>query len=192
MTDLLGAPKPSTITELLRQRAQSFPNALAYSFIRNTAGAVESITYQQLDCRARSIAAMLQVHKARGERAVLLYPAGIEFIVALFGCLYESVIAVPTSLPRPRRTQPLENLLEDSGAGLLLSLGAAKKQWEGKIGSRTGLVRWMATDEVDVTRSEDWNGQTVASDSLAYLQYTSGSTSRPRGVMITHANVMAN
>src|SRR6476620_10907805 len=95
---------PDTLVELLRRRAELQPDQIAYTFLRD--GEVEdaSISYRELDLRARSVAQMLRGMEIAGGKALLLYPAGLEFIAAFFGCLYAQVVAVPVYQPRLRRT----------------------------------------------------------------------------------------
>ena len=98
----------STLVEVLRWRALQQPEHRAYTYLID--GEIEGayLTYAQLDCQARAIGALLQSYSASGERALLLYPAGLEFIPAFFGCLYAGVVAVP--LPPPNMTQPQRTL----------------------------------------------------------------------------------
>jgi amino acid adenylation domain-containing protein/non-ribosomal peptide synthase protein (TIGR01720 family) len=168
-----------SLNELLQQRATSAPEREAYRFLDD---GETGITYAELDRRARAIATRLQ--DMRGERALLLYPAGLNFIEAFFGCLYAGVIAVPSPLPR-RNAQRLEALVTDSGATIALTNATLLTKME-SIATR---LRWLATDAIE---SGTYQEPELSPDSLAYLQYTSGSTSAPKGVMITHGNVLHN
>src|ERR1044072_9857648 len=101
-----------SLVELLQQRAASAPECVAYRFLGDSETGESRITYGELDQRARAIAAALQ--DKRGERALLLYPAGLAFIEAFFGCLYAGVIAIPSPLPR-RNGQRLQAIITDFG-----------------------------------------------------------------------------
>jgi len=167
-----------SLVELLQQRAASAPECVAYRFLDD---GETKVTYAELDLRARAIAAALQDMRARGERALLLYPAGLTFIEAFFGCLYAGVIAVPSPLPR-RNSQRLQAMITDSGATIALTNAALLT----KIDTHLPL---LATDTIE---GGTYLEPELSADSLAYLQYTSGSTSTPKGVMITHRNVLHN
>ena len=99
----------STLVEILRWRALQQPEQRTYTYLVDGEAEGDHLTYAALDCQARSIGALLQSYRASGERALLLYPTGLEFIAAFFGCLYAGVIAVPVpppNLAQPQRTIP--------------------------------------------------------------------------------------
>src|ERR1044072_916586 len=175
-----------SLVVLLQQRAASLPERVAYRFLGD---AEESrITYGELNLRARAIAACLQEMGAAGERALLLYPAGLSFIEAFFGCLYAGVIAVPAPPPRLKRNaQRLQMMVTDAGATIALTNAALLT----KI-SELARLRWLATDTIHSSDAGTYLEPELSAESLAYLQYTSGSTSMPKGVMITHGNVLHN
>jgi len=111
----------STMVELLARQAADQPAAAAYVFLDDRDGATE-ITYSELDRRARAIAARLSSQLDPGDRALLVYPAGLEFISAFFGCLYAGVIAVPATYPKPKRPMPrLHRIAVDCDAHVALS-----------------------------------------------------------------------
>lgn len=153
-----------------------------------------TLSYGELDRRARSIAVSLERVASRGDRALLLFPAGLEFLAAFFGCLYAGVVAVPASPPRPGRGfSRLEGILEDSGAALVVAetragAGLVPASPHGRLAS----LPWVATEDVDVGLADGWSGLSLGRENLAYLQYTSGSTSTPRGVMVSHGNLLYN
>src|SRR5689334_9432868 len=130
----------SSLVQLLQERAEFAPEGLAYRFLGDGEAGEARITYGELDLRARAIAAYLQEAGARGERALLLFPAGLTFIEAFFGCLYAGVIAVPAPLPR-RNAQRLQAMVADSGAKIALTNAALLTRME-NIG---GQLRWLAT-----------------------------------------------
>ncbi|HKR22620.1 MAG TPA: AMP-binding protein, partial [Pyrinomonadaceae bacterium] len=178
--------KLSTLIDLLRLRSFNEPTQTAYRFL---ADAPAGVTYAELDLRARAIAAWLQSRRLQNERALLLYPPGLDFIAAFFGCIYAGTIAVPSRLPQTKRDR-LQTIANDSQAACVLSLGQdltriAREPWT------TGL-QLLATDAVPMDEADDWREPSSNNRSLAYLQYTSGSTSTPKGVMVTHANVLEN
>ncbi|MDY6938531.1 MAG: fatty acyl-AMP ligase [Cyanobacteriota bacterium] len=191
----------STLVELLRHRAQSQPDRLAYRFLAD--GEVESgrLTYGELDRQARAIAARLQSLGATDSRVLVVYPytAGLEFVAAFFGCLYARAIAVTDNPPRhDRALLKLENRVTSSGSTVVLTTGALRdnihKELEKKPEQAPTLAKlpWLATDTLDFDRADDWQEVAVTPDTLAFLQYTSGSTGTPKGVMVAHSNVLHN
>ena len=193
----------STLIKLLRWRACQ-PDQRAYTFLID--GEVEGshLTYAELDCQARSIGALLQQYRARGERVLLLYPPGLEFIAAFCGCLYAGAIAIPAPPPdaaRLKRSLPrLQAIINDAQATLVLTtshiLATVKDlRFSSKDATETQApefqtMHWLATDQVPNELAAEWQEPILSSDTLAYLQYTSGSTSTPKGVMVSHGNLM--
>jgi amino acid adenylation domain-containing protein len=186
---------PSDFVELLRQRALRRPDRQIYTFLPDGDNAEAALSYGELDLRARAIAARLQSRGSAGDRALLMYPAGLEYVAAFFGCLYAGMIAVPIYPPRPTRTlQRLESIIADADAKIALTTGAILSRTETLFteGHRLNMMRWLATDEIDDGAAAEWSPPALDGSALAYLQYTSGSTSAPKGVMVSHANLLYN
>jgi amino acid adenylation domain-containing protein len=185
----------SDLVSLVRKRAQHRPEKLVYTFLRT--GEVESaeLRYGDLDQRARALGALLQQHQADGERALLLFPAGLEFISAFFGCLYSGVIGVPTYPPTARRPQPrLQAIARDAGARFVLTtadVASRRAELETQMPELREKV-WIATDAIPGNLTADWTERTPGGEAVAFLQYTSGSTSDPKGVIVTHGNLLHN
>jgi acyl-CoA synthetase (AMP-forming)/AMP-acid ligase II/alkylation response protein AidB-like acyl-CoA dehydrogenase/acyl carrier protein len=184
------------ITERLRQHARTMPDHLAYTFLRDD-GKIDELTYAQLERRATGLAAELSSRALPGARALLLYPAGLEFIAAYFACLLAGVIAVPATVPhKTRASRRLKALLEDAEPTLILTLSDC----ESAIRHSLSLVDashydCLCTDllATDMRQADGVAGlATIEPQTTAFLQYTSGSTAIPRGVEITHANITAN
>ena len=185
----------SSLVELLQQRAAFAPERVAYRFLGDGETGESGITYGELNLRARSIAARLQETGACGERALLLYPAGLAYVEAFFGCLYAGVIAVPASPPRlNRNAQRLQAIATDAGATVALTNAALLTKMESIATQIPELarLRWLATDTIDSSQAGTYLEPELSAESLAYLQYTSGSTATPKGVMVTHGNVLHN
>ena len=188
----------STLVEILRWRTLQQPEQRTYTYLVDGEAEGDHLTDAALDRQARSIGALLQSYRATGERALLLYPAGLEFIGAFFGCLYGGVIAVPLSPPnpaKPQRTLPsLRAIISDAQPSVVLTTSAILSSVEGLFTQAPELhkIRWLATDEVDDSLAQQWRDPAVTSNSLALLQYTSGSTAEPKGVMISHGNLLHN
>ncbi|GBE74660.1 acyl-CoA synthetase [Microcystis aeruginosa NIES-87] len=187
--------KFSTLVELLRYRASSQPERLAYIFLRD--GEIEEarLTYGELDQKARAIAAHLQSLEAKGERGLLLYPPGLDFISAFFGCLYAGVVAIPAYPPRRNQNLlRLQAIIADSQARFTFTNAALFPSLENQWAKdpELGAMQWIVTDEIDHHLREDWLEPTLEKNSLAFLQYTSGSTGTPKGVMVSHHNLLIN
>lgn len=182
-----------TMVDLLRQQAARFGDRTAYVFLHEQSDP-ESISFRDLDVQARAIARRLQSQLAAGERAMLVYPAGLEFISAFFGCLYAGVVAVPATYPKPRRPLPrMASIARDSGACMALTTRQTLDMIDMSQQDRVVAgIDWMATDEAEAGDARRWTAPPIDADDLAFLQYTSGSTSDPKGVMVSHGNLIAN
>jgi 8-amino-7-oxononanoate synthase len=181
----------TSMVRRLREHAAERPRDTAFVHLGDGDTAQASMTYAQLDRRARAIAANLQDMRLAGQNVVLAYPTGLEFIAALFGALYAGCVAVPAYPPRTRTLERFHALIGDSGAALVLGTAASLACMKTRSG-RTAAVRWIATDELKDVAAGRWIEHDPDPDSLAMIQYTSGSTSRPKGVMLSHANLLAN
>ncbi len=186
----------STLVEVLCQRTLESPSRVAYRFLADGEEEESSLTYAELDRRARALGALLQESGAAGERALLLYPPGLEFITAFLGCLYGGVVAVPAYPPRSNRPDPrLQAIAEDSRPLLALTTTALRDRAPAFAAHNPALagVRWVATAEIDPKLAERWRpAGDLGPETLAFLQYTSGSTATPKGVMVRHGNLMHN
>jgi acyl-CoA synthetase (AMP-forming)/AMP-acid ligase II len=122
---------------------------------------------------------------------MLAYPPGLEFIAAFFGALYAGCVAVPVYPPHRRTLDHFDAMAKDAGACVALSAASSITRFEAMKG-RGAAMRWLATDAIALADADRWIEHDPASDSLAMVQYTSGSTSEPKGVMLSHANLAAN
>jgi 8-amino-7-oxononanoate synthase len=186
---------PSNLVDLLRHRAAHQGQDRAFSYLVD--GEAEEIrwTYDELDRRARAIGAWLQSRNLEGQRALLLYPAGLEFIAAFFGCLYAGVVAVPAYPPRRNRSLArIQAICDDAEAKVALTCQDVLERVQAVPDQSPSLqsVAWKATDQIERGIENDWRPPDVHGDTLAFLQYTSGSTGTPKGVVLNHANLMHN
>lgn len=153
------------------------------------------LTYKRLDKRARAIGAHLTSLGMRGRRALLLYPPGLDFIEAFFGCLYAGAIAVPAYPPkRNRNTERIQAISNDAKAAVALTVHDVVERTEGRLDEAPQLrdLTWLGTDRIPDSDAAHWRMPDLSSDELAVLQYTSGSTGKPKGVMLSHGNIMHN
>ena len=184
-----------TLVDILRDRALTQPDRNLYTFLIDGETKTESLSYSQLEQRAKAIAAYLQSICSPQERVLLLYPPGLDYIEAFFGCLYAGVIAIPAYPPRPNRSlSRLQSIIDDAQATLALTNRSILTSLQRKLAHAPELtrLRWLATDDIDVDLSEDYQETIIARDSVAFLQYTSGSTAKPKGVKIAHHNLLHN
>jgi acyl-CoA synthetase (AMP-forming)/AMP-acid ligase II len=184
-----------TLVDLLCRRATEQPDRPAYTFLADGAGDEAMLTYAELDCRARSIAALLQSLGGSGERVLLLYPAGIGYIAAFFGCLYAGAIAVPIYPPRQNRTLTrISAIIKDAQPAIALTTSQVLSRVSHLPARSSGLnsMRWLALEGEAIGAEDEWREQPLTGDSLAFLQYTSGSTGEPKGVMLSHQNLIYN
>ncbi|MBE9037111.1 type I polyketide synthase, partial [aff. Roholtiella sp. LEGE 12411] len=189
-------PQINTLVNILVYRAFYQPESIAYTFLLDGETKKVSLTYQELDQKARAIAVELQRLKVTpGERALLLYPSGLEFIVAFFGCLYAGVVAVPVYPPRRnQRMNRLQAIVKDSEAKFALTTASILTNIEQGFSQEPELtaLHCLATDKILDYEAANWQKPNLDKDTLAFLQYTSGSTGRPKGVMVSHGNLLHN
>jgi len=215
-----------TIVDFLRWRAEHQPDRRSHTYLKDGEHAAGHASFADLDRRARAIAARLQDQGLAGERVLLIYPSGLEYVAAFYGCLYAGAIAVPAYPPDPTRLElSLPRLLaivrDCAPAAVLTTTGLlaalvgvllqtkvarplSKLPLPEALGRRTlqGLaaldtaplerLRWLSSERVSDASAAAWRDPGVRADAVAYLQYTSGSTADPRGVVVRHANLIAN
>ncbi|MET8996394.1 amino acid adenylation domain-containing protein [Amycolatopsis sp. NPDC004169] len=175
-----------TLAGLLRGRAEDTPSRTAFEF----PGERLVVDYRDLDRRARFVAAALRERGLAGERVVLLFPPGIDYVAGFFGCLYAGVVAVPVYLPTGvRGTARMLDVAANAGARALLSTTATRDALAPSMSTMEG-PEWLPVD--DTGEDTAFDGPGPGQDDLAFLQYTSGSTGTPKGVRVRHANLMAN
>ncbi|HEU0077587.1 MAG TPA: fatty acyl-AMP ligase, partial [Longimicrobiaceae bacterium] len=182
-----------TLVELLRSRAQRHPERTAFTFLLDGEQEGESLTYASLEAEARRIGALLLEQGLRGERVLLLVPPGHEFVASYFGCLYAGAVAVPVFPPRHNRTLGrLLAIVADADARAVLATDEVIAELARNLDDAPSLraLRWLSSSAPADPAA--WADPGVRPDDVAFLQYTSGSTSTPKGVRVTHANLLAN
>lgn len=186
--------QPATLVELLQSRAAHQGEQVAYTFLFNEETQTASFTYLELDLKARLIATHLKSLNAEGESVLLLFPPGLEYIAALMGCLYAGAIAVPVYPPKFNRSlQRLQYIVGDAKATIALTTGSILSKIEASY-ERTPALRKLRWVDTAMCRDLDDGGPlaSVESGTVTIIQYTSGSTGEPRGVILTHANLLHN
>ncbi len=200
MAQLSGARGAPSLVGLLRARAAADPGRMAFTFLADGERDERHLTYGELDRRARAVAAHLQALSMAGERVLLLLPPGLDFLSAFAGCLYAGVAAVPVSPPAGRRALPrLQAVLADCGPRAILTTAAARPGLEQLLARHAARSSGsgapgtlLAVDDVAADAADDWRESAARADDVAFLQYTSGSTSAPKGVVVSHGNLLAN
>ena len=190
---------PTSLVDVLRWHAEYQPDRLGVRFLNDGEQEAVTLTYAELDQKARSIAASLQAITQPGDRALLLLPTGLDFIAGYMGCLYAGVIAIPLAPPHPARlaktlTHALRILRDARPTVALVStpLGTAV-QAQSEILKQFRSTQLLVTDNPEKLQDADqWQKPNIEAETLAFLQYTSGSTTLPKGVMVSHGNLLHN
>src|SRR5215207_9139362 len=181
----------------LREHASTRPDDRAYVFLDERGQEASSLTFAELDRRAAALAEELAARSRPGDRALLMFPAGLDFIVAFFACQYSGLLAVPTILARQRGLRDSSvKIIEDCEPRLVLTahsslehMRAAYAQVPGAAGlDWVGVNHTRLAPDAASPAVRTWPGP----QTISYLQYTSGSTSSPKGVMVSHGNLSAN
>ncbi|MGW5611093.1 fatty acyl-AMP ligase [Streptomyces sp. NPDC003753] len=188
-----------TLADALRLRSEKQPDETAYVFLRNGEEPQETMTYRELEAAARLRAAALTAAGLSGGSAVLLYPSGLEFVRTLLGCMYGRVAGAPVQVPRRREgVLRLRRIADDAGTSTVLTTTEVVRDLEERFGDLPELtgLRLLATDDLRTTTGHDGAAAEPVPgprpEDIALLQYTSGSTGDPKGVMVSHANFLAN
>ncbi|MCF2539844.1 fatty acyl-AMP ligase [Streptomyces sp. FB2] len=190
-----------SLVDLLTEHAIRHPDRTAYRYLvtGDCDGEIQELSYDRLARRSRAVAAWLQERGLAGSRAMLLYPPGLEFMCGYFGCLAAGVVAVPGVPPRGRTQNHraltrMRRLIADADAKVILGGREVIEALSGltqHLPELAGLT-WVATEDIPDDAADAWREPDLDADSVAFLQYTSGSTSAPRGVMVTHGNLLDN
>lgn len=187
---------PENWVEMLRHRAAVQTDDVVFRYLLDGEDEIAELTYAGLELRARAIGAWLQLHRMAGQRILLLYPPGLDFIAAFFGCLFAGAVAVPAYPPRKNRSMNrIQAIVSDADAKVSLTTQVVLDRVEGIIDQTPDLrhLIWAATDTFDYEQvASEWKEPDVHPETLAFLQYTSGSTGTPKGVMLSHSNLMHN
>ena len=195
MSGLEKTVQADTLVDILRQRANEQPDKVAYTFLVDGENHAIGFTYRQLEQKAQAIATYIQSLCEPQARVLLLYPPGLDFIAAFFGCLYAGAIAIPAYPPRPNRSiDRIQSIISSAQPTLALTTHSIIDNLQKKADRTPELksLRWLATDSINLNYAQKWQETAINRDNIAFLQYTSGSTAEPKGVKITHHNLLHN
>jgi acyl-CoA synthetase (AMP-forming)/AMP-acid ligase II len=190
-------PEIQTLVDLTTFRASDRPDKIAYRFLENGETLESTLTYAELDGRARAIASFLQDLQLYRKPVLLFYPSGLEYICAFLGCLYAGAIAVPASPPRRNQKRTwLQSIVNDCQAKAVLTHEAVWHKLQSHPSHQTAIEQLnlygVMTDHVDPSTAHLWSRPDIKPEDIAFLQYTSGSTGEPKGVMVSHRNILQN
>ena len=186
------------IIDILKDNAANQGSKKAYIFLNDGEKDEKFLTYSELNNISLSIASNLTKYISQGQTALLIYPSGLDFITAFFACLYSGIIAIPAYPPDITRIERSLNrlfaIIKNSKVkyGLtqkanILIINEMKKKYP-----IFNEIKWIATDQTNTANTSGFKEVNFNKESIAYLQYTSGSTASPKGVMISHENTIAN
>jgi acyl-CoA synthetase (AMP-forming)/AMP-acid ligase II len=180
------------IVQVLRRRAEEQGERRAFVFLDRRGKEQDRLTWGELDARARGIAGALRERSGAGARVLLAYPPGLELLAGFFGCLYSRMPAVPVALPHGERGRArFLAITRDAAPAVVLTSTESSDELLAQLASGgLGALDLLATDGPGP--AGPWDGPAPADGDLAFLQYTSGSTSSPRGVMVSHGNLRHN
>lgn len=181
--------------EVLQRRAQETPDRLSHMLLGIKEEENQSLTYSQLGQAVREMAAYLQSVSEPGQRALLVYPTSLEFIVAMYACLYAGIVPIPTNPPGMNRSaQRLEAIAKDARARLVLTTPEYQAAFLAEAAQFPDFaaLTWVTREAVKSGGGHSLQMPVITPKSTAFIQYTSGSTNTPKGVIISYRNLSFN
>jgi len=188
-------PEMDTLVDLLRLRGETQAEQVCYTYLLDGEDQEYNLTYADFERKARQIAVALQEGCRVGDRALLIFRPGIDFILGYFGCLFAGVIAVPVYPPaKPADWQRFMGIAQDCQPSAICSTSNLKAVVQGGLAQFPEFagLPLVCTDEIDTLSAAEWIAPDIDGNHLAFLQYTSGSTGTPKGVMVSHQNLLHN
>ena len=183
----------SNLSEVLEWQAASRGDRTVFTFEFDD-GEGESLTFGDFALRAKAVAAHLQRMIHPGDRVLLVFPPGLDFVIGFFGCVAAGVLAVPATYPKPKRPVPrLTAIAQDCQARVALTSSQTLATLDlSRVAPDLASLNWICVDTIDPAEATEWKAPILSPDGAVFLQYTSGSTSHPKGVVVTHRNLLCN
>jgi acyl-CoA synthetase (AMP-forming)/AMP-acid ligase II len=198
MRKTVASADVSTLIELLQFRTRGLPRQRAYTFLLDGENEEVHLTYEELERRARCVALHLRQFVAESDRVLLLFQPGLEFIIGFFGCLFAGAVAIPVNPPHHGRTgrsfEHLKVLSRNAQPGAVLTTSSLLPM-VGDLSVQAlelGALPWLAVENSVESSGQEWQPPRIEGQTLALIQYTAGSTADPKGVMVSHANLLDN
>lgn len=187
----VGVNGTDNFIDLMITQAKKYADKTLYTFLKDGEEEVDKLSYAELDLCAKQVGAGLQQELAVGSRVILLFPAGLEFLRAFFGCLYAGMIAIPLPVPTAKASSlnAIENIIENASVAAIITLPSIMKHLDL---SRLNNIKLFDLEKVNFSKEFTWQPVFISKDDIAFLQYTSGSTGSPKGVMVSHGNLLHN
>ena len=181
----------ATMVEALRIHAQTAPERVAFRFLPAASSRID-LSFAELDHAATRLAGILRPRVRRGDRVLMFYPPGLEFVTAFFAVLYAGAVAVPLVPPRRTGNHALAALIDNAEPAMVLTSSHLAPRINGIMSESGSPMDVIVTDGVANQGRDDQDVILPSPDDICVLQYTSGSTGTPRGVTVTHGNAARN
>jgi acyl-CoA synthetase (AMP-forming)/AMP-acid ligase II len=180
----------NNLIDLVLHQADHCANKTLYTLLPDGEAVTERLTFHDLCQHAKAVAAQIQNYLSAGDRALLLFTSSTDFIKAFFGCIFAGVVAVPLSVPRSRNadTSEIMRIATNANAKAVITTASLNSAFSLPFQQCNSIL----LDDVEISHATVWQPVSSKSNDLLFLQYTSGSTGSPKGVMVSHGNILHN